>query len=137
MLDIFRFQKRKVENILDIDGIKVEVPYHVMLNKKAYNIYCKEICSIVMAIKEEAIFLYSGVQLLFHLDKIESAAGKIFVQFHIITFCDTVKQLLNEMIFDAELLCSNIKMKCYYTNLECISVDDGTFKVSLLGEVID
>lgn len=118
--------------ILEIDGVRIEVPPNSDMEK-----VLEESEKIIFGIRNETIFMFDGVQFSFNLDSIESKFGKIFTRFHINTFPEMAKTIMKNFLFDAELLRSEINLKCYHTSIECdFTKNDGSVKVCLLGEVI-
>lgn len=118
--------------IIEIYGVSIEVPPKSDIEKVLV-----ENEKIIFGIRNETIFLFDGIQFVFNLDNIESQYGKIFARFHVNTFSEMAKTIMEKFLFDAELLQSKINLKCYHTNIEYDFVkNDGSIKVSLLGEVI-
>lgn len=118
--------------IIEIYGVSIEVPPKSDIEKVLV-----ENEKIIFGIRNETIFLFDGIQFVFNLDNIESQCGKIFARFHVNTFSEMAKTIMEKFLFDAELFQSKINLKCYHTNIEYDFVkNDGSIKVSLLGEVI-
>lgn len=118
--------------ILKIDDVSIEVFPKADMEK-----IIDESAKIIAGIRNETIFLFDGVQFAFNLDVIESQYGKIFTRFHINTFPEMAQTIMKNFLFDAKLLRSEIKLKCYHANIEYDFVKKGgSVKVCLLGEVI-
>lgn len=118
--------------IIEIDGVSIEIPPKSDIEK-----VIDESAKIIFGMRNETIFLFDGIQFVFNLDSIESQYGKIFARFHVNTFSEMAQIIMKKFLFDAELLQSEIKLKCYHTNIEYDFVkNDGSVKVSILGEVI-